>query len=146
MTKDNDALRGKSAETLIGHLAGNELACALVDRTRSHIASQDEIHGRLAAIRGFLKGAIGMVMHNFRYMPDGRAVDWPQGFKEQLKTIAARLDIPTWDPAELVAKHGVETAIVPESGHYTKDFYATVAVEYRRFVRRLLSGRELNRT
>jgi hypothetical protein len=139
LTKDNDALRAKSAEALIAHLAGNELACALVARTRSHVASEDEIDGRLAAIRGFLNGAIGMVLHNFRYMPDGRAVDWPQGFKQQLITIAGRLGIPTWDPAALVAEHGVHTAIVEDSGHYVKAFGPTVALEYRRFVRRLLA-------
>ncbi len=139
LTKDNDALREKSAAALIAHLKGHDFACALVARTRSHVAGEDEIHARLCAIRAFLGGAVGMVLHNFRYMPDGRAVDWPQGFKAQLKTVATRLGIATWDPAELVARHGVETAIVAESGHYAKDFNATVAVEYRRFVRRLLA-------
>jgi hypothetical protein len=146
LTKDNDALREKCAAALIAHLEGNEFACALVARTRSHVAGEDEIHGRLSAIRGFLGGAIGVVLHNFRYMPDGRAVDWPQGFKTQLKTVAARLRIPTWDPAELVAKHGVQTAIVAESGHYVKEFNATVAAEYRKFVRRLLGGHAGART
>jgi hypothetical protein len=143
LTKDNDALREKSAAALIALLEGDDFACALVARTRAHVASEEEIHARLAAIRGFLGGAMGIVLHNFRYMPDGRPVDWPQGFKAQLKSVADRLGLPAWDPAELVTRHGVQTAIVEQSGHYVKEFNATVAVEYRRFVRRLLDGPRL---
>ncbi len=146
LTRDDDAFREKSAAALIALLEGNEFACALIERTRSHVANEDEIHARLAAIRGFLGGAMGMVLHNFRYTPDGRPIDWPQGFKQQLKNVAARLGIATWDPAGLVAEHGVQTAIVEQSGHYVKEFNATVAVEYRRFVRRLLCDPALNRT
>jgi len=144
LQKENDALREKSAQALIAHLGGNPFACDIVARTRSRIASDAEIQANLDDIRAFLKGRMGIVLYNFRYMPDGRAIDWPQGFKDQVKAMAARLGIATYDPADLVARHGVRTAMAEESGHYAAEFNRTVAIAFKRFLNTLVEDRPLN--
>jgi hypothetical protein len=146
LTKGSDALREKHASALINLLEGNDLACDIVARTRSHIANEDEIFSCLAGIRAVLRGAMGLVLYNFRYMPDGRPLDWPLGFKDQMKSVAARLGIAICDPAYLVVKHGVEAATVDHLGHYTPAFNDVISLEYEKFLRTLVDVPALSST
>ena len=52
----------------------------------------------------------------------GRAISWPQGFREETIQAAESLGLPIYDPTNVVLGYGAKSAILPNDGHYTKDF------------------------
>ncbi len=64
---------------------------------------------------------MAMVTYTYRYMPDGRPVTWPAGFREELLDAAAELELPVFEPWKLVQEHGVARAL-QDIGHYTAGF------------------------
>ncbi|MGH6981337.1 MAG: hypothetical protein ACREFC_09040, partial [Stellaceae bacterium] len=75
-----------------------------------------------------------LIIHYRRFMPDGRAISWPPEFRTQLFAIARRLNMPVFDPAEMIAGYGVAGAISTDQLHYSKTFLPIVADAYWRIV------------
>jgi hypothetical protein len=99
---------------------------------------------RQAALSGFeqmraiIGRPIGVVVYIFQYMADGRAVSWPAGYHEEVAAAAGALDLPMFEPSEVVRKYGVRTALGPDFRHYTEAFRPIIAdalVAFARSVR-----------
>ena len=114
---------------------------AIIRKIEARDSGEEEIIDCFAAIRNILNLPIGVVIYNFRYMPDGRAVEWPAGFNDNVRAAARRLHIPVYDPGPLVCRHGVDSAIVANSGHYTYAFNEIVADEYSTFIASVIASR-----
>ena len=142
LQKRNEELRAKRAAEVLGFMANDgiedDLLREIIVETRSQLVHEEEIYLCLKSIREILARPTGIVLYNFRYMPDGRPVEWPPGFKSLMESVARRLDVATYDPAPLVQQHGVDVAMMENSGHYAPPFYETIAAEYVKFVSTIL--------
>lgn len=112
----------------------NETVLSLIAEMQTHRVGTDEIAERMRLIRALTSLPVAVVLYNFRYMPDGRAIDWPTGFKADVQKAACDLGLPYYDPTPLVQQHTVSTAMVSETGHYKSEFNEIVASDYLRFM------------
>jgi hypothetical protein len=121
----------------------DELLDDIINRVgQRHISARDMIED-IERLRELLPHPIGLVLHNFQYMPDARPIVWPAGFKDDLLAVAKHFDLPTYDPAMLVERVGATIAMAPDLRHYEKSFYEVVADEYMEFASTIL-GRKLD--
>jgi hypothetical protein len=95
---------------------GVELA-DLIANLRCRELGVDETTQLVAQLRDRIGKPAGMVIHNFRFMPDGRAISWPTDFKKNSVEVADRLGLPTLDLAPLVVENGA-TLVVAEDGRH----------------------------
>jgi hypothetical protein len=132
----NDTIRGETAAALAEHVTGDTpgdaLTRALVLEARS---SKSDVLGGFIKMRELLDCPIGVVSYVFRYMPDGRPVSWPAGFREEVFAAAQQLNLPIFDPAPLVQASGVETALMPDQRHYSERFLPMAGAELVEFAR-----------
>ena len=115
--------RAKASLELVKHLPENleqrELIQSFILETRSRKAN---IAKGLEQIRDQLGCQIGIVRYIFRYMPDGRQVDWPPGFLAEVDDAARQLGVPTYDPTPTLLKFGVDKAFRPDQEfHYVRE-------------------------
>lgn len=103
----------------------------------------DEIAADLSYLQSQLAMPLGIVLHNFDYMPDGRPISWPSDFKGNCQKAARELGIPVYDPAPLVAQYGVQFAM-KDARHYTKRFLPFVADAFHAFMLQVLGRGEIN--
>jgi hypothetical protein len=89
----------------------------LIDNLRCDPLGVDETTKLLGELRERVGKPIGMIIHNFRFMPDGRAISWPTEFKRDSVEVARRLGVPMLDLAPLVVEHGA-TLVVAEDGRH----------------------------
>lgn len=82
---------------------------------------------------------IGLVTFVYAFLPDGRPMGWPAEFIEDTVKAAKSLELPILDSAEIVSRHGVETAMDENRMLYTKEFLPTVAEEVFRFCGEVLA-------
>ncbi len=136
----NETIRAEAAAKLASYVPGasrrDEFARALFLETRS---SRTDVLGGFIKMREMLNRPIGVVSYVFRYMPDGRPISWPAGFREEVLDAAQRLDLPVFDPSPLVQSFGIESALGPDLGHYSERFMpvaATGLIEFARNVHR----------
>jgi hypothetical protein len=101
-----------------------ELIGTVLRNTRS---TRADVPAALQRLKAELRLPIGVVNYVFHYMPDGRAVSWPSGWHEEIAAVSAELDMPLFEPAELVTAHGVEAALRADLRHYRDDFLPVVA-------------------
>jgi hypothetical protein len=80
--------------------------------------SVDEMTEATAELRDRLAMPMAFVLYNFMWMPDGRVVQWPPGFKDECIEVARRLDIRTIDYAPFVAEHGVDKMLMDDRRHF----------------------------
>jgi len=136
----NETIRAEAAAKLASYVPGasphEEFSRALFLETRS---SRTDVLGGFIKMREMLNRPIGVVSYVFRYMPDGRPISWPAGFREEVLAAAQRLDLPVFDPVPLVQSFGVEAALQADLGHYSERFLpvaATGLIEFARNVHR----------
>ncbi len=115
----------------------------MVENVRQRHLHTAEMIDRLSEVRSLLPIPMGIVLHNFNYVADGRPVIWPSGFKDETIAAARELGVPTYDPGPLVAKVGVGAAMAADLRHYQPDFNEAVADEYVEFASSIL-GRPLD--
>ena len=107
------------ARQLPEDLEQREFIRSAVLETRSRKA---DIAKGLEEIRDRLGCQIGVVRYIFRYMPDGRQVDWPPGFLVEVDDAAKRIGVPTYDPTPTLLDFGVDKAFRPDQEfHYVHD-------------------------
>jgi hypothetical protein len=135
----NEKIRVEAGEKLVGHVRGDggkaELARAVIRETS---AAPSDLDDGFRKLQGMLACPIGVVLYVFRYMPDGRAISWPAGFRERVLMAAQDLGLPTFDPVPLVTNYGVEEAMKPGLSHYKTKFFPVVArglIEFAQGVR-----------
>ncbi len=88
----------------------------------------------LSALRERLPIPMALVHYDFRYMFDGRAIDWPAGFKKEQREVARIMGLPTLDFAPTVAQLGVEQVIMPDMSHWKAECYPIQAEMIYNFV------------
>jgi hypothetical protein len=91
----------------------------------------------LDAAETFAGAPAGLSLHHFQYMSGGRAVDWPPQLNPQVRAAAARLNLPLFDGASLVSRHGNEKALAPDCRTWSDEFLPVVADALDEFVRSL---------
>ncbi|HWA02570.1 MAG TPA: hypothetical protein VG819_03480 [Rhizomicrobium sp.] len=114
-----DEAGAKLLENIRGGSAEAELARALI---REIEVSRSDIAGGFRRARERFDCPIGVILYIFRYMPDGRAISWPAGFREDVLDSARALDLPVFDPTPHVLRHGVDAAMMPGHSHYKPAF------------------------
>jgi hypothetical protein len=132
----NETIRAEAAAKLASYVPGSsrrdEFARALFLETRS---SRTDVLGGFIKMREMLNRPIGVVSYVFRYMPDGRPISWPAGFREEVLAAAQKLDLPVFDPVPMVQSFGVGTALQADLGHYSERFMPVAAVGLIEFAR-----------
>jgi len=126
----------KLAEYVIGDTPEDDFARALFLEVRSR---KTDVLGGFVKMRELLSRPIGVVCYNFRYMPDGRPISWPAGFREEVLAAAQQLNLPVFDPAPMVQSFGVAAALAEDLGHYSAEFMPVAAdalVEFTESVHR----------
>ena len=83
---------------------------------------------------------IGVHIYNFRYMPDGRTITWPEGFHDEVVAAANAFELPIFDPAQLVRDFGVENALADDFGHYRDAFVPIVGEALLKFAHDVRNG------
>jgi len=130
--------RESAADRLVTDLKSsgysNQTVLDLIAEMQTRRAGADEISERMRLVRALMGLPVAVVLYNFRYMPDGRAIDWPTGFRADVKKAAINVGLPLYDPASLVQRHTVPTAMIPDSGHYRSEFNEIVADDYLKFM------------
>ena len=136
----NETIRAEAAAKLASYVPGasphEEFSRALFLETRS---SRTDVLGGFIKMREMLNRPMGVVSYVFRYMPDGRPISWPAGFREEVLAAAKRLDLPVFDPVPMVQSFGIETALQVDLGHYSERFLPLAAdglIEFARSVHR----------
>jgi len=124
----NEAIRAETAAKLADYVVGDspedDLARALFLEVRS---SKADVLGGFIKMQEILNRPIGVVSYVFRYMPDGRPISWPAGFREEVLAAAQRLGFPVFDPVPMVQDFGVGAALQEDLGHYSEEFMPVAA-------------------
>lgn len=124
----NEAIRAEAAAKLADYVVGDtpedDFARALFLEVRS---KKTDVLSGFIKMRELLNRPIGVVCYNFRYMPDGRPISWPAGFREDVLAAAQQLNLPVFDPAPMVQEFGVDAALAEDLGHYSEDFMPVAA-------------------
>ena len=89
----------------------------------------------LRHLRSILERPMAVLTYTPHYMPDGRPVSWPAGFREDMLSAAAELRLPVMEPWKLVEKHGVAMALI-DYGHYTDELNLIVGRKILKFATR----------
>lgn len=137
----NETVREEAGEKLLGYIRGDseeaELARAVVLETRSALA---DLGAGFSKIRQMFKCPMGLVLYIFRYMPDGRPISWPAGFRENILGAAAAFDVPVLDPSPMVVDYGVKEALLSGLSHYSKEFLPVIGEKVVKFAEDVYEG------
>jgi hypothetical protein len=135
-----DDVRADAAAKLVDHIGGDsetdELRRAVVRETRAEKA--DVVDG-FRKVRDRLGCPIGAVVYVFSYMPDGRIVTWPPGFRQEVLAAAQALALPTFEPDPLVQSFGVEAAML-RGRHYSEAFSPIIGEALAEFAEQVHRG------
>jgi len=121
----------------------DELLVEIISEARRRHVHVPEMMSALREVQQAISLPAGIILHNFRYLEDGRPFIWPAGFKAECETVARELGIPTYDPAPTVVKFGVSAAMAADLRHYSMEFYEFMADEYVAFASTIL-GRQID--
>jgi hypothetical protein len=136
-----DLRREAAASILVHHPAGSETLRSereVVAGLRTTPAPRAAVEDAVGAVRDTFPGVpIGLSLHRFQYMSGARAIDWPPELNEEVRAVAARLALPIFDGAALVAAHGNGKALAADCRGWAPDFLPVVADALENFVRSL---------
>ena len=112
----------------------NEFLLRLVRDTRGKALTAADMVRDLNEVRDALNLPMVIILHHYNYMPGARPVSFPPSFLRDSKAAVQELNVPFFDPAPLVKKHGTDVAMAEDMRHYKKEFYNVVADEYLAFI------------
>jgi hypothetical protein len=123
----NEEMRARSADELVKCFPGDSprdvLRRAVIVETRS---AKADVLGGFRRMQELIPRPIGIVSYVFRYMPDGRVVSWPAGFRDDVLDAASQLGLPLFDPEPLVQEFGLQKALEADLGHYSAAFMPVI--------------------
>jgi hypothetical protein len=141
--KQNEDLRAATAAEILKVFRPqneeDEVAAAVVRDARAHIADLAELRRGVTQVRDSVSGRFGLVLYTMQFMPDGRPISWPADFKDNLVQVAQDLDLPIFEPAEIIIEHGVQTAL-KDFRHYFDEFKPTAGEALLKFIRKVDAG------
>jgi hypothetical protein len=132
--KCRDDLRAEAAAAILARCpdCGEREVIAGV---RTEPAPLESVERSIARVRDAFPGTpLGLSLHRYQYMSGARAIDWPPELNREVRAVAARLGLPLFDGAALVARHGNETALAPDAKSWAKPFLPVVADALSEFV------------
>ena len=107
----------------------------MIAGVRTELATLETVERSIARARDAFPGTpLGLSLHRYQYMSGARAIDWPPELNREVRAVAARLGLPLFDGALLVARHGNETALAPDAKSWAKPFLPVVADALLEFV------------
>jgi len=123
----NARARAESGARLLELLRDDTPETTLARSVISEIeVSKSDIISGFRRMRELLKCPIVVALYIFRYMPDGRPISWPAGYREEVLAAAHQLDLPVFDPSPLVVQHGPSKVLASGFSHYRPDFLPVV--------------------
>lgn len=132
--KCRDDLRREAVDAILANCPGNQER-DVIEGVRTAPSALAAIEHGVARIRDAFAGIpLGLSLHRYRYMSGARAIDWPPEMNREVRATAARLDLPLFDGAALVARHGNEIALAPDAKSWAKGFLPVVADALDAFV------------
>lgn len=130
----DDDVRAAAAEELIKHvpadLPNKDFIADVIIETRS---SKADVLAGFKEISSIVQRPMGVIAYVFQYLPDGRALSWPEGFMEEIMAAADELDLPVFQPADVVRSYGVKEALGEDLRHYKKEFNPFIAEAIAQF-------------
>ncbi|HEY1706728.1 MAG TPA: hypothetical protein VGG10_00575 [Rhizomicrobium sp.] len=130
----NEQIRREASETLLGFIHGDseadELARAVIRETE---VSRSNIPDSFRKMKALLGRPIGVLIYIFRYMPDGRPISWPAGFREDIVAAAQEANLPFFEPVRLVQEYGAAQALLADLAHYSDAFLPVMGEALTRF-------------
>ncbi|HUJ45783.1 MAG TPA: hypothetical protein VLV55_01520 [Rhizomicrobium sp.] len=135
LREGKDEARERTSAELVNYVpenvANRELVRAVVREMRSN---RSDVVSGLERICDILGCPVGVILYFFRYMPDGRPVDWPPGFVNEVVEGARRLNLPTFDPTPTLLEFGVEKAFREDQEfHYVHPLLPIMGEQMIRF-------------
>jgi hypothetical protein len=138
----NEASRAASARIMLDArplgLIDEEMEY-VVEHLRSRQQSADEVERSILELVELAGKPVGLAAQSGTYMPDGRPISWPQGFRQMAHDIARRHEIPMLDPAAFVQDYGFDRAIRDHT-HFTREFEDFLAERYGAFIQGIVCG------
>jgi hypothetical protein len=110
-----------------------------VGEARSDRINVDRMVEDLDQIRQRVRLPLALLMHNFRYMPDGRPIAWPGEFRNETFAVAERLGVPCLDLAPFVAAYGVPQVMADDMRHWRPGFMPHTASHLHDLIRGVLN-------
>ncbi len=122
------AARREAAGELIPLIPPDWPRAGLMTRVLRHAESATPpLAGPMERLVADLGVPVGVVLFNWAYMPDGRPLSWPAGFRGEVVAAAERLGLPVFDPADHIRRASVAVALESDLRHYTPAFYRVIA-------------------
>ena len=107
----------------------------VMENVRTTPAQLSAIERAIENVRSVFAGVpLGLSLHRYQYMSGARAIDWPPELNQEVRAVAARLALPLFDGAGLVARHGNSAALASDARSWAKDFLPVVADGLATFV------------
>jgi hypothetical protein len=132
--KCRDDLRREAVDAILASCPGSEER-EVIAGVRTTPAPLAAIEHSVARVRDAFAGTpLGLSLHRYQYMSGARAIDWPPEMNREVRAVAARLNLPLFDGAALVARHGNEAALAPDAKSWAKGFLPVVADALDAFV------------
>jgi hypothetical protein len=94
--------------------------------TSSRLLGVEDMTTAIAELRDRLGIPLGLVLYNFNYMPNGTPVSWPADFKDNIREVARRLNMPSVDTATFVASEGVSNVMMEDRRHWRPSAFLSV--------------------
>lgn len=150
LQKRNDAARAQAVEEILANLPpdseDNLFARDLIELARVRETKTADIVADLHCLQTELPLPLGIILHNFNYMPDGRPISWPADFRANCLAAAKELGVPVYDPAALVASYGATAALTEDMRHYSHEFWPVIGHDiYRELIVPLANRRKFER-
>lgn len=125
LSQGDEEIRKVSAEALLAQMPedADKSLTMLIKELHARRLDTDDMVRDLSALRERLRRPMGLVLFDYCYMPDGRPVEWPTGFKRQQVDVAKRLGIPTLDFAPIVEKLGTAVTMESDLRHWKVEAY-----------------------
>lgn len=137
----NEQIRAETGEKLLQFIPGttdaDELARAVIRDIE--IAKSDLVEG-FRKVRSLLDCPLGVAIYVFGYMPDGRIISWPPGFREDVMAAAGQAGLPMFEPTPRVLEFGVARALEDDSRHYAEPFLPVIGKVMIAFARAVKDG------
>jgi len=100
----------------------------------------DEFVSSIAEIRDMVPSPMALVVYIHQYLPDGRPLPWPPEHLENTLEAARKLDLPVFNPAEIVASFGVDNAMNEPRTLYREEFAPVVGERLYAFMSEVVAS------
>ena len=102
-------------------LPNGDMARFGVESLWSRRVGVEEMVGDLERLRSRVGVPMLLKLFDFQYMPDGRAIESPAGYKAQQVEVARRMNLPTLDMAPVVRNIGVKRLVADDMMHWRRE-------------------------